>query len=163
MSKFEELCAALSAVREEYSAYRQQCMAFIGQLKQGLAEYLDAPEGSIAFFAVEGSFAGRRVDGPAASMHLGDDTYWHFGIVLDLFEEEGLMPYHNVGFRFRLKEVAGIYVLHVEDSQQFEIPVDDPSRAKAVYDFIFQHLKNRYRNAFHNFLLKGDISQRFGF
>src|SRR5712672_2867541 len=98
MTKFEELCAAYSSVRREYGAYRHECMQFVGAMVAGLREYLGAPEGFVTLFAKGGSYAGRKVDGPAAAMHLADDTFWHFGVALDIYEDEGQMPLHCVGF-----------------------------------------------------------------
>jgi hypothetical protein len=163
MSKFEELCSAYSEVKREYNTYHHECMAFVGMLVDGLREYLDAPEGDVTLYAKSGSYMGRKVDGPAAAMHLDDDTFWHFGVAIDLYEETNQMPMHCVGFDMRLKKVGHKFMLHVEGGPPFELSKENPDRLVPVYDFMFQFIKARYENSFSEFLLKGDPSRRFGF
>jgi hypothetical protein len=163
MSKFEELCAAYSGVKREYDTYRHECMAFVGTLIAGLRDYLDAPEGFVNLYAKGGSFAGRKVDGPAAAMHIGDDTFWHFGVAIDLFEESNQFPMHSVGFDMRLKKVGHKFILHVEGGPPFELTKDNPDRLLPLYEFLFQFIKSRYENSFTEFVVKGDASRRFGF
>jgi hypothetical protein len=163
MSKFEELCAAYGGVKREYETYRHECMALVGTLVAGLRDYLEAPEGFVNLFAKGGSFAGRKVDGPAAAMHMGDDTFWHFGIAIDLFEESNQMPMHCVGFDMRLKKVGHKFILHVEGGPPFELTKENPDRLAPLYEFIFQFIKGRYENSFSEFVIKGDASRRFGF
>ncbi len=163
MTKFEELCAAYSNVRREYAAYRHECMEFVGAMVAGLREYLGAPEGFVTLFAKGGSYAGRKVDGPSAAMHLADDTFWHFGVALDIYEDEGQMPMHCVGFDMRLKKVGHKFILHVEGGPPFELTRDNPDRLMPLYEFIFQFVKSRYENSFNEFVLKGDATRRFGF
>jgi hypothetical protein len=163
MSKFEELCSAYSGVKREYDTYRHECMAIVGTLLTGLREYLEAPEGFVSLYAKGGGMAGRKVDGPSAAMHMADDTFWHFGIAIDLYEETNQMPMHCVGFDMRLKKVGHKFILHVEGGPPFELSKDNPDRMAALYDFIFQFIKGRYECSFAEFVLKGDASRRFGF
>lgn len=162
MSKYDELCDALGAVRGEYYQYRQECFLFVGQFVAGLAEYLGAPEGSVSLYARQGSFAGRKVDGPAAAMHLGDDTFWHFGIALDLNEKEGGLTYHTVGFDLRLKKQGDQFLLYVDNGPQLTLPATNGAGDPAVFESMFKFLQGRYRSSFQEFLA-GDASRRFGF
>jgi hypothetical protein len=163
MTKFEDLCNAYTNVRREYNSDRLECMQLVGELLAGLREYLGAPEGFVSLFAKGGSFAGRKVDGPAAAMHLDDDTFWHFGVAIDLFEEEGQFPMHCVGFDMRLKKLGHKFILHVEGGPPFELTRDNPDRLLPLYEFIYQFVKSRYENSLNEFFVKGDATRRFGF
>lgn len=131
-----------------------------GEMVQGLREFLDAPEGFVSFYATEGTFAGRKVDGPSAAMHLADDTFWHFGLAIDLFEEDGQMPYHSIGFQLKLRHTGSAYELFIDDSPMFEIR--QPEDFRPVYEHFFEFLKQRYRTSFDEFL-RGAGHRRFGF
>ena len=163
MTRFNELCSAYAEVNRQYGVYRTECMAFVGQLVTGLRQYLEAPDGFVSLYAKQGSFAGRKVDGPTAAMHLADDTFWHFGIALDLYEESGQLPYHCVGFDFRLKRVGNKFMLHVDSGPVFELTKENPDGFGPVYEYLFQFVKNRYQDSFSEFVLKGDSTRRFGF
>jgi hypothetical protein len=163
MTKFEELCAAYGQLKQQYEANRRECMAAVGALWNGLREYLGAPEGMVSLYARSGSWAGRKVDGPASAMNLADDTFWHFGVALDINEETGQMPFHTIGFELRLKKIGAKFILQVEQGPQFELAGEGPERFLPLFDYIFQFVKGRYQNAFSDFLLKGDPTRRFGF
>jgi hypothetical protein len=163
MNKFEELCAAYGEVKRQYETYRHECMALVGALWTGLQEYLGAPEGHVSLYARSGPWSGRKVDGPSAAMNLADDTFWHFGLALDLYEETGQMPFHTVGFEMRLKKVGQKFILQVEQGPQLEIAGDGPDRFVPVFDYLYRFVKGRYQDAFSDFVLKGDATRRFGF
>ena len=163
MTKFEELCAAYGEMKRQYHANRRECMDFVGAMWHGLREYLGAPEGMVSLYARSGSWAGRKVDGPSAAMNLADDTFWHFGLALDIFEETGQMPFHTIGFELKLKKLGGKFTLVVEQGPQFELTGEGPDRFRPFFDYIYEYVKARYQNAFSEFLLKGDPTRRFGF
>lgn len=163
MTRFEQLCSAYSGVKREYESYRSECLQFAALLLDGLREYLESPEGFVSLYAKSGALAGRKVDGPAAALHMGDDTFWHFGIAIDLYEESNQFPMHCVGFDMRLKKVGHKFILHVEGGPPFELSKENPDRLMPLYEFIFQYTKGRYENSFNEFVIKGDATRRFGF
>lgn len=162
MSKFDELCQALGAVRGEFYEYRRECFLIVGAFMEGLSEYLGAPVGQISLYAKGGSFAGRKVDGPAAAMHLADDTFWHFGVALDLNDEQGGLSYHTVGFDLRLKKVGNDFIIHVDDGPAHVVHSGRLADLEVIYEAMFVFLRDRYRNSFQEFL-GGDAGRRFGF
>ena len=163
MSKFNELCAAYGDVKRQYDDYRKECMLVVGAMVAGLREYLEAPDGYVSLYCKHGAWAGRKVDAPIAAMHLGDDTFWHFGISMDLFEQSGQLPFHTVGFDIKLKKVGHKYIVQCEEGPVFEVTRDSPDGFRPLYDFIYHFAKKRYHDSFSDFILKGDASRRFGF
>ena len=163
MTKFNDLCAAYGDVKRQFDDYRKECMLVVGALAAGLREYLEAPEGYVSLFCKHGSWAGRKVDSPIAAMHLADDTFWHFGISMDLFEESGQLPFHTIGFDIKLKKVGRKFIVQCEEGPVFELSREHPDGFRPLYDYIYQFAKKRYSESFSDFILKGDATRRFGF
>ncbi len=162
MEKYEELCSALADVRGEYQRYRLEAYELAGQFLSGLREFLGAPDGTVNLFAKFGSFAGRKVDGPASALHLADDAYWRFGVAIDVCEERTQLAYHTVGFDVRLKKIDGQYVIGIDDGPDQPLAMGDQADLQIIYQQMFEFLKGRYRNSFREFLA-GDATRRFGF
>jgi hypothetical protein len=162
-SRFDLLCAALGRVHDQYSEYRQTCSLFVGMFRERLEQYLGAPAGTVALYPREGSFAGRKVDGPASAMNLANDTWWHFGVVIDVYASADSMPGHDVGFNMRLKKIGSQYHLQMEDQPAVVIEEGDDKHLERVFDQMFQFLKGRYETTFQEFLETGDPMRRFGF
>jgi hypothetical protein len=163
MSRFDELCEALRGVRRQYAGYRDECFRFVGRFLEGFRDYLGAPPGHVNLYAKLGPLAGRKLDGPAAALHLADDGWWHFGIAIDLCEDPNVLPYDTVGFDLRLKYAGGRFLLALQDHPPFEFSNADPPAMAAVYDHMFHDLKTRYEQSFRDFLEKGDATRRLGF
>lgn len=165
MSRYELLCAALRDVRERFQLARTDCYELAGALIAELRDYLGAEEEHVSFYATLGSWAGKKVDGPASAMNLGDDTFWHFGIAIDVVEVEGQMPCHTIGFDLRLKRVADHYLLlFVPDGPQFQISAAAPDTDfPAICEHIYQSTLRRYSEAYQGYFVEGEPSKRFGF
>jgi hypothetical protein len=165
MSRYESLCTALRDLREKFQRSRTECYEFAGTLIAELREFLGAEEDAVSFYATLGSWSGKKVDGPSSAMNLGDDTFWHFGVAIDVVEEFGQMPCHTVGFEFRLKKIADhfLLVLHPE-GPQFTISAAAPSAdLAALYEHLYQHTLRRYQGAYQGYFLEGEPNKRFGF
>lgn len=165
MSRYETLCAALRDLRERYNHNRTDCYELGGRLIAELREYLGAEEDAVSFYATLGSWSGKKVDGPSAAMNLGDDTFWHFGIAIDVVEEEDQMPCHTVGFEFRLKKLPEHYLLAiVPDGPQFTVSGASPQMdIEAVCEHLYQFALRRYGEAYQGYFGAGDPAKRFGF
>ena len=167
MSRFDDLCASYRQIQQQFVEYREACFTLANELTGGLAAYLEAPEDVVALFARHGQFAGKKVAGPAAAFELGADTYWHFGLVIDVYQEEGLFPYHNVGFDLKLKKLPEKFLLHINNAPAFEIAAVDRRARVAGLTGVFEHLhadiRTRYAAAFAGFFTEGDPAARFGF
>lgn len=165
MSRYETLCAALRDLREKYAQHRGDCFALTGQLVAGLREFLGVDEDIVAFYATQGSWAGKKVDGPAAALHLGDDTFWHFGVAIDVFEEADQMPCHAVGFELRLKRLPDHFLVALmPEGPQFQISAAAPENdLRALYEHLYQHVLKRYGEAYRGYFVEGEPGKRFGF
>lgn len=165
MSRYETLCAALRDLREKFVAHRLDCYTFAGRLIEGLREYLAADEDAVAFYATQGTWQGKKVDGPAAALNLGDDTFWHFGVAIDVVEEAGQMPCHTVGFEFRLKRLPEHFLLAlIPEGPQFQLAANDPDAdLRGVFEHLYQTTLKRYGEAYRGYFVAGEPAKRFGF
>ena len=96
-------------------------------------------------------------------MHLADDTFWHFGVSMDLFEESGQLPFHTIGFDLKLKKIGHKFIVQCEEGPVFELTRETPEGFRPLYDYMFQFAKKRYQDSFDDFIRKGDATRRFGF
>jgi hypothetical protein len=165
MSRYETLCAALRDLREKYAQHRLDCYALTAQMVDGLREFLGVDEDLVSFFATQGSWQGKKVDGPAGALNLGDDTFWHFGVSIDVMEEVDQMPCHTIGFEFRLKRLPEHYLLAIiPDGPQFQVSAAAPEAdLRAVYEHLYQHSLKRYGEAYRGYFVEGEPAKRFGF
>lgn len=165
MSRYETLCAALRDLRGKLSLHRTDCYALTGELVAGLREFLGVDEDLVSLYATQGSWAGKKVDGPAAALHLGDDTFWHFGVAIDVFEEDDQMPCHTVGTELRLKRLPDHYLVALmPDGPQFQIAAAAPEQDfPALYEHVYQQVLRRYGEAYRGYFIEGEPGKRFGF
>lgn len=167
MSRFDELCAGYREVSRRYHDYRAGCFSLVDELLRGFREYLDAPEDVVSLFAKHGHLAGRKVDGPITALELRDDTFFHFGLVLDLYDEADYFPHHHVAFDLRLKRVQDRFLLHVDDGPAIEVPVEDSARRRTALELAYARLQtsvlDRYASTLEDFFDRGQANRRFGF
>ncbi len=162
MERYQQLCSALAEVRGEYQRYRLEAYEVAGQFLAGMREFLGAPDGTVNLFAKFGSFAGRKVDGPASALHLADDAYWRFGIAIDVCEEQTQLAYHTVGFDVRLKKIEGQFVVGIDEGPDQPLTIGDTQAMLRIFQQMFEFLKGRYLSSFSEFLA-GNANRRFGF
>jgi len=167
-SRFDQLCHALKEVRTQFNNHRTECLHVAARLRDGLSQYLEAPEGHVSLYANRGDFAGRKMDGPAAAMKLENDTFWHFGIVVDLYEEPGVLPYCCVAFDVRMKKTGRGFELFVDTGEEYQVTLDaaaaeDAGQLQSLFDHLFKFIVGRLDGAFEAFNTHGDSSRRFGF
>jgi hypothetical protein len=163
MSRFEELCAQLRKTRREFAEYRDICFAFMHEWMEGFRDYMDAPEGYCEYYATEGHWQGRKVAGLNVGMRMGDDGYFHVGIIVDLVEQLDTFPTEPNRFIIRVrKDVEGFHML-MENDMHFLLKSAALEDCLPMYEYIFTDIKDRYANSVADFLRTGDVTRRHGF
>lgn len=163
MSKFEELCEGLRRVKREFQAYQDDCTAFLVNWYMGLKQYMGAPEGYISYYATLGPYAGKKVMGLSSALQLGDDTYWHFGLAFDLFEEQGAFPTELVLFEILIKKADDKYEMKFLDGPSYLFGKEETAAFEVSYEFLFQDITAKFRDPLGDFLRTGDRKARRGF
>ncbi len=162
MSRFDDLCEALRAVRVNYNEYRERCFELATELHGGLQEYLEAPEQFVNFFAQEGPLAGRKVDGPSAAMHLRDDGYWGFGLAIDLYEDPTILPYDCMALGFLVKRLDGRFLIKFDHDENLGFQINHRDDSGRVYEYVYLEIRRRYEDSFTKFIA-GECADRYGF
>ncbi len=86
MSRYDELCNAYVAARNEFFQRRERCVAFAAMLMKGFETYIGAPLFQMRFVPHTGDAAAAKTNSPDAAAWLGNDGRWHFLIGLPLVE-----------------------------------------------------------------------------
>lgn len=166
MSRFDELCKAYAKARKNYFNYRESCLTFAENLINGLIKYLECPPEQVRFFPLD-----QQEPQPGhtytlmGSMTLLEDTFWHFGMGLTLYESKHIYPHETVFFQFMIK--AGdtedsFFVKLEEEGEMFRIAT--PDDAILLYKLIFNEIEESYKNSLQHFLENtGDTARKIGF
>jgi len=153
MSKFDELCQVYAGSRKAYTDYRDTCFAFAQSLVEALIGYLEIPEGQIGFVPVN------REPDPAAlytlpgAMHLDEDTFWHFGVVITLADPSGGCPPQAVLLKLQLKQHEDAFGVRLgQDDEDFWVRPGYPQEMAAFMDHVFTAVKGSYERGLQQFL-----------
>ncbi|QGJ71940.1 Hypothetical protein PBC10988_36530 [Planctomycetales bacterium 10988] len=166
---FEELRHEYVQVKRQFEQYKEESYVLAACILQALKQYLCVTdEETVSFYATEGHMQGRSFTGPAGAVVLGDDTFWHCGVVIRLWDDPYALPHENAAVALRFKKIDGNYVVQVEEDEQkvfpHEITLDyeEPDFA-AVAPIIVDILKKRYHHALKDYLQNSDPGRRWGF
>lgn len=162
-SRFETLCAALRQVKSDFAAYREIHRVFALRMVDALRAHLQTPDGYLAYFAVHGAYANKKVMGLIQALHLADDGWWRFGLVLELFEQINQYPNESIAYVFRLRVENGMAEVQAEGGEVFRIPDREDADFSAVGEWIFRDALSKFDNALARFLETGDVKHRRGF
>jgi len=162
MTRFLQLCEAFGYSKRQFDEYKVNVSLLVGEFLQGFRAYLQAPEGMVNLMATKGYLNGRKMPGPTGALFLDNDTYWHFGVVVDLYKEDDEFPYELARCFMRIKLAKTHFDWEIlDDGARFQ--VSKPAELDAVYDHLFEVLKTRYAQAFKGFVIDGDPTKRYGF
>lgn len=140
VSRYRQLCEALSHARAARASRRDECFAFIERFVQGLIRFLKIPPEFVRLAPPDG----RRDEGAltvSAASSLGEDGFWRTGLHLTIC---GRAP--------RTCSVVVALVLHTKkqgehfhlklSSEGPEVSIRDVPDAdfSPAYDFVFQRL-----------------------
>lgn len=148
-TRYLDLCHALEESRKRFRDYRSDCVFFAATFARGLTEYLGGPRDMVSFEPVSGVRAG---DGPtevADAMHLDEDTYWHFGLLLRLVADK--VP-DQLTLRVRFKKMEGRYVVNLFGHEDFELSEPTPVALQPVYDELVTSIRRHYDDGLRLFL-----------
>jgi hypothetical protein len=167
MTKFEELCNSYRLSRNKYFNYRNECVNFADELVYGMIGYFKCPKEQIKCFSPKGQ---DMPDNHSCQllrgvMTLEDDTFWHFGIGLTLYESpEIIIPRETVTIHILLKKVCERFIVKINTfEEKFEIYRNKPADFKNFYKFIFNKIKEDHEKETAIFYEKTDSVKKIGF
>lgn len=162
-NRFEHLCAALKQLKADYAAHREIHRVFALRMVDALRAHLQTPDGCLSYFAVHGVYANRKVMGLIQALHLADDGWWRFGLVLELFEDINQVPYEPVAYIFRLRVMDGMAEVQAEDGEVFRFADREDADFAPMGEWLYRDALGKFENALARFLETGDVKHRRAF
>jgi hypothetical protein len=148
---YQQICQALATARENYAAYRSESALFAGILSRGFAEYLGAARDAVGYESLKGV---REGDGPVdvqEAMHLDEDTYWHFGVVIRVASEQST---DVLRFQVRFKKIEKRWVVSLFGHEDFELVEPSTTSLEPVYELLVASIRRHYEDGLRLFLDK---------
>ena len=157
MIKFEELCKIYTNAGKEFNNYRWKCIDFATKIGEGLADYLECNTDDIQYYLVsnipQSNVAKLPQEAhPRDALFLEDDTFWHYGMGINLYMEGIKNPATTYIFDLAIKENKNFIIKFIKQQQEFNINPSKPADLQTVYEFIFNEIKGRFDNELEKFL-----------
>ncbi|HBS9329747.1 hypothetical protein CFY86_29060 [Raoultella ornithinolytica] len=165
MSKFEEICAAFDESQKKFIAYRDHCHKFARDFGMRFIRYLEVPEENVEWFnpdAVEPPKG--RVTIPGA-MYLDDDTFWHFGVRITIFDKQksDFRPQIEIVFMVRRQSDGDFQVSVKHIDKIHDIQPDKDASYTVFFNAVHKIILALYQDDLENFLASQQSVRRIGF
>ena len=143
MSKYEEICAAYSKSRRLFSNYEKVCQDFARNLVFGMIEYFEWPrDQEVTYLSL-----GEEIDPTdrfyalAGAMRMDDQSFWHFGVELEVHEARtGANPVSFV-MSFFVKKVGPYFVVKLgPKGKEIKIHEEQEQSLEPLYDAVFAQI-----------------------
>jgi hypothetical protein len=152
MTRFEELCKIYTQAAEDFMDYRWRNINFATQMAKGLAKYLECEIDDIRYYLPD-------KEGQPKEAHLSDallidnDTFWHYGMGVNLYVKGNKTPAMTYIFDLALKEEKDKYIVQfVKEKKEFIINPAVMADLNQVYDLIYNSIKSRFEGELEKFL-----------
>lgn len=127
-------------------------------------KYFDCPREQVTYIPLAGEIDPKHKYSLAATMNLGEDTYWHFGLGITLCPVEDDGPTETVMLAFSLKRHDDYFDIRISGlNDEFHIHENSHDEYALFYDFIFDKIKEDYEKGLQKFLDQEDGTRKIGF
>ena len=143
MSKYEELMQSYSFARHSFREYEETCRNFARNLIFGMVEYFEWPqEREITYIPLgEELDPNNKFYALAGAMRMDAESFWHFGVELNLMEASGAYPISLV-LSFFIKKVGSNFIVKLgPKGREIKIPEDKQRELQPFYDAVFRQIK----------------------
>jgi hypothetical protein len=145
VSRYRQLCDALSHSRAARASQRDECFAFIERFVQGLIRFLKIPPEHVRLAPPDGS----RDEGPltvSAASSLAEDGFWRTGLHLTICGPAPGALSVVVALVLHVKKREKNFLFKLcSDGPAIEIPDASDTDSSPAYDFVFQRLLTSLR------------------
>ena len=162
MTPYQQLCQALGSANSDYSAYREQSFNFALKLAAGLKAHLQAPEGTLRYVPLDKDDDGSTGYTVMGAMHIGEDGFWHLGVILRL-EATGYRG-HEIKLHLRfMRQGDAFKIIPFTDHDEFVVQPATEESFRPVYLCIVQAIDNYFRSGLTRQLEKSGSMRSIGF
>lgn len=162
MARINELNQLYTKADEEFFAYQKRCTDFVLDIKRGIAEYLECEISDIPLFPPKEDYDNTGSVSPRGALKLKDDTFWHFGLGVNLYKIGQKDPDMAYIFEIAFKGNDNKFILKIDaDSKEFVINPQIDNDLEQVYEYIYNKIKNRFDNELEKYLNQYNDSEQY--
>jgi hypothetical protein len=156
MTKYEELCDLYAKSEKHFLKDFEACLAMSGIILKGLTQHLNCPSDLIEIIPIDREPKPGEAYGPAGALQLGEDSFYHFGISVNLSGK-------SVRLRISLKKVEEGFSLKFGDHPEVFIISHEGGELTPFLEFVFKKIKEYFKNIYSSFMQKGEGPHKLGF
>lgn len=142
MSRFDEICDAYRKSRRAFLDYERVCQDFARDLVQGMVEYFEWPRNhEINYIPLgEDLDPNNKFYALAGAMRMNEESFWHFGVELTVFESGTSYPVSFV-LSFFIKKVGPFFVVKLgPKGREIKIPEEQRHALEPFYEAVFRQI-----------------------
>lgn len=164
MIKFDELCKAYVISRKNYFDYQFESARFIKNIIDNIIKYLEIPKEQIKLIPLDKEPEPNSKYTVQGAMHLNDDTFWHTGIQVTLYEAPNISPQQPVLIRLMVKKSENIYLVKIDpDEEGHKINPESNEDIQNFIDYISERIENIFKEGLQKFLEESASLKTIGF
>jgi hypothetical protein len=143
MTRFEELCKTYMQSKRAFNEYENACRNFARDLIAGMVQYFEWPRNQEITYIPLGEeiTPSNRFYALAGAMQMDDQSFWHFGVELTIYEYEGSNPVAFV-LSFFVKKVGNQFIVKLgPKGKEIRIHEAELDKLQPLYDAVFIQIK----------------------
>ena len=142
-SKYEELSLSYSLARKAFRDYEETCRNFARDMVFGMIEYFEWPQDrEITYIPLgEELDPNNKFYALAGAMRMDSESFWHFGVELNLMEASGAYPLSLV-LSFFIKKVGPNFLVKLgPQGREIKIPENKQGELEPFYEAVFRQIR----------------------
>lgn len=163
MSKFDELCQVYRKSRRAFLDYEQACQDFARDLVYGMIEYFEWPRDQEINYIPLGEELDptNKFYALAGAMRMNEESFWHFGVELRIYEPGGSYPSPFV-LSFYIKKVGPFFIVKLgPKGREIKINEEQRNALEPFYEAVFRQIAEFFAKKYHQALAQQE--QELGF
>jgi hypothetical protein len=145
MSRFQDVKKAFATAKKKYDGYYSQCAYFAGAFSRALIDQFGWPRELVSW---ERPGAG-RVERVEDAIVLQGDTFWHFGLHLQLREDQSR---DDLRIAVRFKKAGDRYLIELFPGVELDVREPTAEAFQPVLDALYEEIVLHYDRGLDLFL-----------
>jgi hypothetical protein len=145
MSRFQDVKKAFATAKKKYDGYYSQCAYFAGAFSRALIDQFGWPR-ELVFWERPGT---GRVDRVEDAIVLQGDTFWHFGLHLQLQEDQ---TRDDLRIAVRFKRAGERYLIELFPGVELDVREPTAEAFQPVLDALYEEIVLHYDRGLELFL-----------
>ncbi len=157
MTKFEELCEIYTNAENDFYNYKWKCIDFAKKMGNEVANYLGCKTEDIQYYSYDKEGNPQEVH-PRDALFLRKDTFWHYGMGINLYISGNKDPSMSHQFEMAIKGKKKSFIVQFPKlNEKFTINPNKPEDFQEFNDLIFNNIKDHFENQLEKFLKQESV------